>query len=84
MAFKKGQSGNKKGRTPGVPNHLTTSAKEAFMYAFNNVGGQERLAKYARTNYSDFIKIFSRIIPQDINTKGTDDKKEFNVTVTFE
>jgi hypothetical protein len=30
MAFKKGQSGNAKGREPGTPNKATASAKEAI------------------------------------------------------
>jgi len=40
---KVGQSagvGNRgKGRKPGVPNKLTQSAKEAFQYAFDTIGG---------------------------------------------
>ena len=30
MPFKPGQSGNPAGRKPGVPNHYTKKAKEAF------------------------------------------------------
>jgi len=39
---------------------------EAFLAAFENVGGIERLTGWAEDNYKDFVTIFARMAP----TKG--------------
>jgi hypothetical protein len=81
MAFKKGESGNANGRRPGIPNKITTSAKAAFLYAFDAAGGPERLAKFAKSNYTEFIKIFSRLIPQDANISMVTERPIERMTV---
>lgn len=53
------------GRTPGTPNKLTKSAREAFQYAFANCGGEIELAAWATENRTEFYKLFARLIPQE-------------------
>jgi len=63
MPFKKGQSGNPKGRDKGTPNKLTVSAREAFQHAFKEAGGFDALATWAKANRTDFYKLYARLIP---------------------
>jgi hypothetical protein len=61
--FKKGQSGNPNGRKPGVPNKITTSAREAFAMAFQGLGGYDKLREWAQANPTEFYKLYARLIP---------------------
>ncbi len=70
MPFVKGQIANPSGRPKGEQNKLTQSAKEAFRYAFDKIGGSENLAKWARNNETDFYKLFSKLIPVDFTSGG--------------
>lgn len=63
MAFKKGQSGNPRGRKKGEPNKLTKSAREAFALAFDALGGAEQLALWAAANPTEFYRLYARLIP---------------------
>lgn len=67
--FEKGHP-RKGGRAKGTPNRFTTSAKEAFQIAFDELGGPEGLKKWARTNPTEFYKLFARLIPQDVHHSG--------------
>lgn len=67
MPFQPGQSGNPRGRKPGSPNKSTVAAKQAFQLAFDELGGVEALTTWARSNETDFYKLFSKLIPQDVN-----------------
>lgn len=46
---------------------------EAFQDAFELVGGVPRLAMFADENYSEFSRLYARMIPRDVdlNVKGT-------------
>ena len=67
----RGRTGNAgKGRVKGVKNKLTQSATQAFDYAFNENGGAEWLAKWAKDNPTDFMKIYGKRIKQEIEVKG--------------
>jgi len=59
------------GRRKGTRNHLTLAAKEAFEYAFRDIGGPEALAKWARTHQTMFYKLFARLIPLSVNVDST-------------
>ena len=52
------------GSRRGCPNRFTTSAKEAFDYAFQDLGGRKGLARWARRNRNDFYRLYARQIPQ--------------------
>lgn len=70
MAFEKGKSGNPNGKPKGTKSKLTASAKEAFQIAFEKLGGAEALSKWAKSNQTDFYKLFARLIPTDVTSDG--------------
>jgi hypothetical protein len=67
--WKPGESGNPKGRPPGIENKLTQSVKAAFQAAFDNLGGADGLADWAQENKTDFYKLYARLIPVDVNAE---------------
>jgi hypothetical protein len=58
------------GSRKGIPNKLTTAAKEAFELAFDELGGAEALAVWARSHRGEFYKLYARLIPIDTNHSG--------------
>lgn len=61
-----------KGRKKGSKNKLTRSAKEAFEMAFQGLGGAEALTEWARTNQTEFYKLYARLIPRLTELSGPD------------
>lgn len=57
------------GRVAGTPNKMTTSAKEAFQAAFEQIGGMHGLAVWAARNPTEFYKLYARLIPVDLQSK---------------
>ena len=55
------------GRQKGTPNKVTANAKQAFQMAFDELGGVSSLVTWAQQNETDFYKLFSKLIPQDVN-----------------
>ena len=70
MPFKKGQSGNPKGKKPGTPTKTTQSVKEAFRLAFDGVGGVPELIKWAKEERTEFFKIYSKLLPKEVEVSG--------------
>ncbi len=66
MPFKKGNPGKPK----GAVNRTTKSAREAFAFAFDYIGGAEALGKWAQDNQSQFYTLYGRLIPVDISGEG--------------
>ena len=73
MPYKKFVKGHKKlgGRKKGTPNKFTT-LKDAFIGAFQDVGGQEALAKFAasRKGKKAFYNMVSGMLPKDVQVSG--------------
>jgi hypothetical protein len=69
-----------RGRKKGELNKLTRSAKEAFQFAFDKIGGAENLAIWATENTTEFYKLFARLIPVEQQISGKDGK-ELNFTL---
>ena len=63
--FQPGQSGNPAGRTPGSRNRFT-ALKEAFVEAFEGIGGVEGLMAWARNNPDKFYPILARLFPKEV------------------
>lgn len=66
MAFVKGQSGNPAGRKKGTPNRLGATAKENIAAVFEDIGGRETLAKWAKANQRDFFQIYAKLLPLQV------------------
>lgn len=60
--FKKGQTGNAKGRPPGAPNKATRAFREAVAVVCSELGGDHMLT-WARDNPGAFYTIASRLVP---------------------
>lgn len=45
------------------------SAKEAFVYAFDAIGGADKLAAWALDNPTEFYRLFSKLIPVAVDAK---------------
>jgi hypothetical protein len=58
--------GGGNGRPKGLKNKFTINAKEAFQFAFDNIGGKKQLARWAKNNQSDFYKLYAKLIPVDL------------------
>ena len=54
-----------KGRPKGSQNRLTRAGREAFMLAFDEVGGVKALTAWARENQTEFYRLYARLIPSN-------------------
>jgi hypothetical protein len=78
MPFEKGSpkpagSGRQKSQAkPKVKkSSKTSSAKDAVLYAFDELGGYKKFAQWAITNRDDFYgKMFMKLIPTDKTLSG--------------
>lgn len=59
------------GRPKGIPNKITIQAREAFQMAFDGFGGVVALTKWAKENPTEFLKLYGRLIPVDVNATGS-------------
>lgn len=53
------------GRTKGTPNAVTAKFKDAVQIVYDEIGGHEAFAEWARANRSDFYRICSKLIPAE-------------------
>lgn len=61
------------GRPKGSQNRVTTSAKEAFTLAAEELGGHERLVQWVKedpANERVFWTLYARLIPMDVSSGG--------------
>jgi len=55
------------GRKKGTPNRAGVEVKAALEKAFTTIGGHAALARWARQNPTEFYKLWSKLLPKDIN-----------------
>ena len=63
---KKGEK-RRGGRQKGTANKVTLACREAIEYAFQEIGGAEALATWARNNREAFYtRIYTRLLPSSV------------------
>lgn len=75
------------GRVAGTPNKTTASVKAALELCYEEIGGDLAFAAWARTEQTEFYKLYVKMLPQDIKAEiaGKDGgplMPVINVTVT--
>lgn len=60
-----------KGRPRGAKNKFTT-LKQAFLNAFENIGGEDELARWAKRplNKGEFYKLAAKMLPKEVEISG--------------
>jgi hypothetical protein len=56
-----------RGRRKGELNRTTVAVKEALTMAFEGAGGVEALTSWARSNPSEFYRLYAKLLPREIN-----------------
>ena len=67
------------GRQAGTPNKVTTAFKDAVRIVYEDIGGHEAFAAWARENPGDFYRIASRLIPTEI--APTQEDRHITITI---
>ena len=72
MPYRKGQSGNPKGKPPGALNKTSLSVKEALIEAFDKMGGVPALIAWGQReeNQAEFYKLWAKIMPTQHELSG--------------
>lgn len=65
--FKKGESGNPKGRPAGEPNKITTDLRSMVLGALDRAGGETYLAMQAEESPAAFLALVGKCLPKDVN-----------------
>lgn len=78
--WKKGESGNSKGRPTGSQNKLTVSFKQALHDTFDKLGGVDHMYDWASAEPTEFYKIYAKTLPTEIKGQVNGEKK---ITVEF-
>lgn len=55
------------GRVKGTPNKTTSNVREAIEAVYNKLGGDNAFANWAFDNQTEYYKIYSKLLPRDIN-----------------
>lgn len=62
------------GRQKGTPNKFTRTVKETILQCFEDIGGRDAFAKWARRNPTEFYKLYGKVLPLSLQGDGS---KEF-------
>ena len=58
------------GRPKGSPNKLSSTVKDNVVAVFQKIGGVETMATWAEGNKTEFFKLYSKLLPTDVNVQG--------------
>ena len=59
------------GRQVGTPNKVTAIFKDAVRTVYEDIGGNEAFAAWAKENPTEFYRIAARLIPTEMASQGT-------------
>lgn len=71
-----------KGRPKGALNKSSKEVKDNLLEVFERIGGVEGMAKWAMRNKTEFYKLYSKLLP--IQLQGNGENGEFHFTITAE
>ena len=54
------------GRKKGTPNKNTVAVRQALEEAFDGLGGVKTLTDWAKTNQTEFYKLFAKLLPVQV------------------
>jgi hypothetical protein len=60
------------GRKAGTPNKVSTTVKQNVISVFDEIGGIEAMATWAKDNRSEYYRIYSRLAPVSQEISGAD------------
>jgi hypothetical protein len=70
-------------RKAGSKNKLSATARENVIAVFTRIGGTAHMASWALENPSDFYRMYSRMIPQEVKAMIDPNANTVNVAVSF-
>lgn len=59
------------GRVVGTPNKVTGTVKDNVIGVFDQIGGQEEMATWAKDNRTEFYRLYAKLLPHQVNTDVT-------------
>lgn len=80
--FKAGASGNPNGRPKGSLNRFT-NLKDAFLGAFEDLGGRKGLVKWAKEskiNKRTYYQLIAKMLPSNVSISNPGESMNFNIT----
>ena len=54
------------GRKKGTPNKLSSTVRDNVVAVFDGLGGTSHMLEWARTNPSEFYRLYGKMLPQGI------------------
>ena len=60
------------GRTKGTPNRVSATARDNIIAAFDGIGGVPGLVEWAKSNQTDFYRLYARLLLVESHIGGTD------------
>lgn len=69
------------GRPKGVPNKLSRIAKDTIAQVFEDIGGVENMATWAKDNPGPFYQIYAKLLPLQINGAGENGEHLADITI---
>jgi hypothetical protein len=59
------------GRTKGTVNKMTVGIKSNILQVFEDIGGVQYFAQWAKENPTEFYKHYIKLLPTETNINGT-------------
>ena len=70
------------GRKKGTPNKVTAKFKDAVQIVYDEIGGHEAFADWARENRGDFYRIAAKLIPAESGIREPETPTEVRIFIT--
>lgn len=58
------------GREKGTPNKLSSGVKANVVGVFDQIGGREAMAEWAKDNQTEFYRLYAKLLPHEVTGEG--------------